>query len=126
MLLEKVILSDFRNYLREEVTFSPKINYIEGSNAQGKSNLLEAIYLLSTGRSFRTRHLDQLTLHTKDSFCIEAFFSEQDIVHSAILSYGKKGRSLQYNQSSYTSFLPLLGIFPSILLTPEDIHIITG
>lgn len=55
MRIEKIVLNGFRNYEWETAEFSPETNVICGSNAQGKTNLLEAVYLLSTGRSFRTR-----------------------------------------------------------------------
>lgn len=52
-------LKNFRNYKEAEVSFSPNINYIFGENAQGKTNLIEALYVLSLGRSFRTSHLTE-------------------------------------------------------------------
>ena len=126
MQLEKVILSDFRNYIREEISFSSGLNCIQGNNAEGKSNLLESIYLISTGKSFRTTQLQQLIRHSQKKLQIEAHFSKEGISHSLIISYGADRRNLKYNQTSYSSFLPLLGILPCILLTPEDISIITG
>ncbi len=126
MRLEKVILSNFRNYEREEITFSSGLNCIEGDNAEGKSNLLEAIYLISTGKSFRTSVLSTLIKHSQKGFQIEAFFSKEDISHSLHISYGPQGRKVLYNQTPYSSFLPLLGILPCVLLAPEDISIIAG
>ena len=55
MRVDKIALNGFRNYVWETVSFAPGTNVIAGSNAQGKTNLLEAVYLLSCGRSFRTR-----------------------------------------------------------------------
>ena len=54
MKLKSLVLRNFRNYTSLEVDFHPKMNIFYGDNAQGKTNLLEAIYLLSIGRSFRT------------------------------------------------------------------------
>jgi DNA replication and repair protein RecF len=126
MELEKVILSNFRNYEREEITFSKSLNCIQGDNAEGKSNLLEAIYLISTGKSFRTHTLANLIKYDQMGFQIEAFFSKEGISHSLDISYSPKGRKVLYNQTSYASFLPLLGILPCVLLAPEDISIIIG
>ncbi|MFS8563062.1 MAG: AAA family ATPase [Rhabdochlamydiaceae bacterium] len=58
--LLSLYLHNFRNYEEAEVSFSPHINFIQGENAQGKTNLLEALYLLSTGKSFRTTHLSEI------------------------------------------------------------------
>ena len=55
MRVDKIALNGFRNYEWETAEFDSGTNVISGSNAQGKTNLLEAIYMLSTGRSFRTR-----------------------------------------------------------------------
>ena len=55
MRVDKLALNGFRNYEWESVDFAPGTNVISGENAQGKTNLLEAVYLLATGRSFRTR-----------------------------------------------------------------------
>ena len=55
MIVEKIALNGFRNYEWETVDFASGTNVISGENAQGKTNLLEAVYMLSCGRSFRTR-----------------------------------------------------------------------
>ena len=55
MRVEKIALNGFRNYEWETAEFAPGTNVICGPNAQGKTNLLESVYLLSCGRSFRTR-----------------------------------------------------------------------
>ncbi len=126
MLLEKVILSNFRNYAREEITFDSGLNCIQGDNAEGKSNLLEAIYLISTGKSFRTNQLHELIRYSEKEFQIEAHFSKEGITNSLLITYGTSGRKLLHNQTPYSSFLPLLGILPCILIAPEDISILTG
>lgn len=55
MNIERICLNGFRNYDYETAAFSPGVNVITGENAQGKTNLLEAVYLICTGKSFRTR-----------------------------------------------------------------------
>ena len=55
MMVRRIALNGWRNYDFEAVDFSPDINVIRGRNAQGKTNLLEAVYMLATGRSFRSR-----------------------------------------------------------------------
>ena len=55
MRVDRLALNGFRNYEWESVEFAPGTNVISGENAQGKTNLLEAVYLLATGHSFRTR-----------------------------------------------------------------------
>ena len=55
MKIHRICLNGFRNYDYQWADFDPGINVITGENAQGKTNLLEAVYMLSTGKSFRTR-----------------------------------------------------------------------
>ena len=68
MRINRLALNGFRNYDFETVSFSPATNVIYGANAQGKTNLLEAVYLLSCGRSFRTR-FDRELLGFGNDFC---------------------------------------------------------
>jgi DNA replication and repair protein RecF len=126
MFIEKLALSHFRNYTREKVHFSPGVNCIQGDNAEGKSNLLEALYLLSTGKSFRSSRLQDLIQQGASRFEIEITFVKEEIPHVLKASYGPDGRKILYNHTAYASFLPLLGILPCVLLAPEDVSILTG
>ena len=60
MILARLSVENFRNLLPRELTFSPGINIFAGGNGQGKTNLLESIYTLAIGRSFRTRRMTDL------------------------------------------------------------------
>ncbi len=66
LFLKSIRLRNFRNYDSAHIAFGDKINVIQGNNALGKTNLLEAISLISTGRSFRTQHLTE-AIGPKDS-----------------------------------------------------------
>lgn len=54
MYFTEIKLRNFRNYKEQTVSFHPKVNIITGNNAQGKTNLLESLYIMSLGKSFRT------------------------------------------------------------------------
>jgi DNA replication and repair protein RecF len=95
-------------------------------NGSGKSNLLEAIFLLSTGKSFRTSSLPDLIQHEKETFSVKALFYKEGIDHSMTFTLSPPGKKIFYNDTSYTSFNPLLGIIPSVFLSPEDISILMG
>ena len=60
MRIDRLILRDFRNYSEADVRFVPGVNLLVGGNANGKTNLLEAIGYLSTARAFRTRREQEL------------------------------------------------------------------
>ena len=71
MLIHKLLLENFRNYSLQNFSFDPSCNVIYGENAQGKTNLLEAIICLSTGKSHRTRSDRELIRFGERGFQIE-------------------------------------------------------
>ena len=126
MHLERVFLRNFRSYEKEEILFDSHVNLIQGRNAEGKTNLLEAIYLLSTGRSFRTLKLTDLILEGSAFFYLEADFIKEGISQSLKLSFDGQEKKMQYNATAYQGFLNLLGLLPSVIYAPEDISLIMG
>jgi DNA replication and repair protein RecF len=126
MYLTRLILRNFRNYAQLDLSFSPEVNLIIGGNGQGKTNLLEAIYLVSTGRSFRTRRLSDLVQTGARFFYVEAHFIKDGITQSLKIYYDELSRKVQYNNTAYTTFTSLLGILPNVLLCPDDHSLISG
>ncbi|MBI5272542.1 MAG: DNA replication/repair protein RecF [Chlamydiia bacterium] len=126
MSLKTLYLRNFRNYEETEVHFSPHINVIWGNNAQGKTNLLEAIHLIATGRSFRSQHLAELIRERESFFYLEAEILQNHTVQSIKISFDGQNKRLQLGATSYTSFNPLLGILPLILYAPSDLELIGG
>jgi DNA replication and repair protein RecF len=126
MFIEKIYLHHFRNYREETFDFSSGINLICGDNAQGKTNLLEALFLVGTGRSFRTPHLKELIHKEAPFFFVEAQFNKDGIHQKVRLSFDGEIKKLETNHTSYSHFNSLLGQLPIILLAPEDILLITG
>lgn len=73
MNVEKLTCFHFRNYETMSFSFVPKcIHFLYGKNAQGKTNLIEAIYFLSHLRSFRTNQMDSMIMHGCNEFCVQA------------------------------------------------------
>src|SRR5271170_7462594 len=70
MTLRRLQVSDFRCLQSAELEFDPHFTLISGPNASGKTSLLEAIYVLGRGRSFRTRRLEQLIRHGTEQFVV--------------------------------------------------------
>ena len=70
MYLEKLELKHFRNYEDVNVAFSPQVNVLIGENAQGKTNLLESIYVLAMARSHRTSNDREMVTFKKDAALI--------------------------------------------------------
>lgn len=126
MIIKTLRLLNFRNYSDETFSFGPRLNIIQGGNAQGKTNLLEAIYLLSTGKSFRTAHLNELIMQGKAFFQLEAEIVKDLVGQTISIYFDANQKKALHNTTLLPSFTTLLGIFPSVLHAPSDIELISG
>ncbi len=125
LFLKHIYLQNFRNYEEASFSFGPHLNVIFGDNAQGKSSLLEAISLISTGRSFRTQVLSELIHYEKPHFYLEAEIIRDGVPQNIKLSFDGKTKKLFLNASEFSTFSPLLGSFPSVFSLPSDRGLIT-
>ena len=125
-LIETIQLKNFRNYESAKFQFSRGINHIYGPNGLGKTNLLEAIFLLSTGRSFKTINLSELIKHGEKEFLIEATFIKDEIEQKISIAYDKIQKRIYHNGTAYSTFTELLGLLPSVVYSPLDIFLISG
>ncbi len=129
-MIHRVYLRSFRNYQGAEYAFKAGINWICGDNGKGKTNLLEALYLISTGQSFRTAHFEELIYQEKEEkdpfFFLEAHFTKEGIEQKVSLSFDGKGKKMEHSGSKYAHFTNLLGLLPIVLIAPEDIKLIAG
>ncbi|MBS0604217.1 MAG: DNA replication/repair protein RecF [Verrucomicrobia bacterium] len=126
MHLNRLLLRNFRNYAQSEVVFSPSVNLIQGENGQGKTNLLEAIHFVSTGRSFRATALSDLIAFGQTYFYLEAEFFKDGVTQSVKVYYDESTRKVQYNETVHATLTSLLGILPSVLLSPDDLSLVSG
>lgn len=124
MRVERLALSGFRNYEWEAVDFSPGVNVICGANAQGKTNLLEAVYMLSGGRSFRTRFDRELVGFGYSSAEllaeVDALGRKQTIKISLIPGQRKQ---IQVNSVKKTAS-ELAGVLTAVLFCPDDLELV--
>ncbi|AHK63118.1 DNA replication/repair protein RecF [Chlamydia avium] len=126
MKIHSLCLKNFRNYKDTEITFAPGINYIFGENAQGKTNILEAIYILALGRSFRTPHLIEAISLGASYFFLEMTFDHEEITHSLSIYVDKQGKKIIYDQSPMKTLSQLIGIIPIVLFSYKDSMLISG
>lgn len=127
MNVRSLCLRNFRNYKSTEITFSPGINYIFGENAQGKTNLLESLYVLALGRSFRTPHLLDAISFGASYFFLEMTFDDcEDTSHTLSLYVDKQGKKIIYDQSPMKTLSQLIGVLPIVLFSYKDRFLISG
>lgn len=126
MYLKALYLHNFRSYEEGLFEFSPAVNVIRGPNAQGKTTLVEAIYFLTTGRSFRTSQTADLIRHGASHFYIEAAFVKHGIEQKLRVHYSGNERRITYNATTYPSLSSLLGILQGVVIHPDDTDIIKG
>ena len=125
MIVRRLELDFYRNYPHLEADFSPVTNVIYGENAQGKTNLLEAVAYLSAARSHRARYDRELIQFGVDHAFIKAelLSRERDFTLEARLSRGAR-RQLLSNGVKLKTAGELAGILNTVLFCPEDLSLI--
>ena len=126
MHLTKLSLWGFRNYAFLESEFVPGVNLIVGDNAQGKTNLLEAITYLSTGKSFRTRKEQELIRFGEEfaELRAEVALSDRQQTIRALLFQGRRPRQLFVGGVRQKNAAGLQGLMKTVLFCPEDLMVL--
>ncbi len=125
MIVKGISLDFFRNYTHVDMKFHSGVNLIYGENAQGKTNLLEAIAYLSTARSHRARYDKEMIMLGVDSAFIQGEVSarEREFTVEAILHRGSR-RELRSNGVKLKTAGELSGMLTTVLFCPEDLQLI--
>ena len=125
MWIKELRINNFRNYKNEEIKFEKNINIFYGENAQGKTNIIEAIFLCSMGRSFRTNKDKEMILLNESQANIEIEFEKSDRSGKIKIELaGKKNVSI--NGIKIKKLSELLGNVNIVIFTPDDINILKG
>ncbi|WP_283577571.1 DNA replication/repair protein RecF [Ligilactobacillus aviarius] len=126
MKLTELNLHHFRNYDEAQVEFSPQINVLIGENAQGKTNLLESIYVLAMTRSHRTNNDRELIEFGKDAAQIKGTVQRELGSLKLELDIGKHGKKAKANHLEKVRLSEYLGQLNVILFAPEDLALVKG
>ena len=126
MRLNKLTLRDFRNYRDFQLELDPGVNLIMGDNAQGKTNLLEAIAYLGSGKSFRAQRTAEMVRFGADFAQMEGNLYSQDRNQTIrwVLFPNSRPRMLQRNGVKKRSAADVTGVLPTVLFCPEDLMIL--
>ena len=125
MHLARLRLRDFRNYARMDAVFSPGFHLLLGENAQGKTNILEAIYLMATLRSFRGVGGAQMVRHGQ-----KGYFAGGTVVgqgeHEIKIYWSPQERSLSLDGRPVRKLADYLGVLRTVVFCTEDLQLVKG
>lgn len=125
MYIKKVRLKNFRNYEEQEINLQNGINIFFGDNAQGKTNILEAIFLCSIGKSFRAKKEKELIKLEKDLAIVEVEYEKSDRTGKIGLEIKDK-KDLFINNIKQKKISEVLGNINIVMFSPDDIEILKG
>ena len=123
MIIKKIILQNFRNYTKQEIILSNNENIFYGNNAQGKTNILEAIFLCSFAKSFRTKKEDELIQFQKEKAFVEIQYEKSDREGKISLEITDK-KTFFINGVKVKKLSELLGKVNVVMFSPDNIEII--
>ncbi len=125
MHLAHLRLRDFRNYTRLDSDFSPGFHLLLGNNAQGKTNLLEAVYLLATLRSFRGVGGGQMVRHAAKGYFVGAAVVSAT-AHEIKMYWSAAERKLSLDDQPVRRLADYLGTLRAVVFCTEDLQLIKG
>ena len=125
MWIEKIKINNFRNYKSQEINFNKNINIFYGENAQGKTNIIESIFLASIGKSFRTNKEKELIKFNEEKTLVEINYEKSDRTGNIKIEIGEK-KQVYLNGIKIKKLSELLGNINIVIFTPDDINILKG
>ncbi len=125
MYFKSIEINNFRNYRDEKVEFDPKLNLILGDNAQGKTNLLEALFIMGLGKSFKTNNDKEMIRDGCDFSKVTSVVVNKDGEETSIeVVYNKSGKILKVNGVKLLRNADLLENVYVVVFSPEDLRIV--
>ncbi len=126
MILKSLSLINYKNFESVNFEFDHKINCLVGNNGVGKTNILDAIYHLSFGKSYFNPITSQNIRHTSDFFVVDGHYEKNDRDEKVIVS-AKRGQKkvIKRNAKVYDTFSEHIGFLPLVLISPADRDLIT-
>lgn len=126
MNIERLQLTHYRNYESLTLDFSPKINVFIGENAQGKTNVMESIYVLAMAKSHRTSNDKELIRWDADYGKIEGVVQKRYGSLPIELTVSKKGKKGKINHLEQTKLSNYIGQMNVVMFAPEDLNVVKG
>ena len=126
-VLEKIVISDFRNIHLQELEFSPNVNCISGNNGEGKTNLLDAIYYLSMTKSaFASSDKFNFRHGTEEFSLAGTYRMENGLASRFALKMNSKGeKKVRRDDKAYPKVSEHVGVLPIVMVSPADISMVS-
>ena len=125
MWIKNIKIKNFRNYDQEEINLEKNINIFYGKNAQGKTNIIEAIFLCSLGKSFRAKKDNEMIKLNEENAIVEIEYEKSDRDGKIKIEIGNK-KNIYLNGIKIKKLSELLGNLNIVIFTPDDINILKG
>ena len=129
MRLNSLVLRNFRNYADCEIEFPDRVNLVVGKNAQGKTNLLEAIHFISTSKSHRTFLDDELIKHDDNWFYLRACIADSSDVDGMTVEVSKElrgNKKFKLNGTAIPKVSAWIGRFQVVFFAHESLSLVKG
>lgn len=126
MKIESIELTNFRNYDQLNLSFSDSVNVFLGENAQGKTNLLEAIYTLALAKSLRASHDKELIKWDEDYGKIKGCIRRRGDILPLELIISGKGKKAKANHLEKRRLSEYVGLCNAVMFAPEDLNLVKG
>jgi DNA replication and repair protein RecF len=125
MYIKNIYLENFRNYEKQLIELNENINVFFGNNAQGKTNILEALYFCAIGRSFRTyKDIELINIKNDESkIKVQYFKNNRDNEIEVVLSKNSK-KNIKLNKIKLSKNSELVGNINIVIFSPDDIIIL--
>lgn len=127
MLLKRLKLANFKNYVEADISLSHNINCFVGGNGVGKTNILDALYYLSFGKSY-FNPVDSLNIRNgEDFFAIHGYYDgvDEEVAVSCVVKKGAS-KQLKWNKHLYSKMSDHIGRIPLVMICPGDHQLIVG
>lgn len=123
MYINKIEIKNFRNYEKQEIELNPHINIFYGDNAQGKTNILEAIFISGFGKSFRTSKEKEM-IKLGEAFLEATVFYQKSDRDGKIRTVISNKKQIEVNGVKIKKLSELIGKINLVIFTPDDIQIL--
>ena len=126
MIVNQLLLLNFKNHAEQKFDFSPQINCFVGNNGVGKTNILDALHYLSVGKSFLGNKDAQNVKNEEDFYVIDAEIKNEDREDILKVIYSKDSKKvIKKNDKSYERMADHVGYLPSVIISPYDSNLIS-